>query len=72
MVSEKKADPDKYESHGEVEQLTEIYLLKEIRLTLVEIRDEVKTIGTILVMAGIITVAILLGLAIGTVLGWFV
>lgn len=64
MVSEKQGnDSDPIE----ITQYTEIYLLTQIRLILVEIRDEVKTIGTMLVIASILAIALALAYAIGSI-----
>lgn len=54
----------------EIEQYTEIFLLKEIRLTLKEIHSEVEVISRIMFIAGITAVILLLGYIIGSVLSW--
>ena len=65
MVSEfqgKDSDP------VEIEQYTEVYLLKEIRMTLEKIYGEVRAISRIIVLAGIIAIIILMGIVAGNIL----
>ena len=51
-----------------IEQLTEIFLLKEIRMTLTEIRDDVRIIGSIVLVAAIIAATIVAGVLIGNLI----
>ena len=63
MASEKQGNDS---DPVEIEQYTEIFLLKEIRLTLEEIHSNIK------IVSGFITaVVLLLGYIIGSVASWF-
>ena len=51
-----------------IEQYTEIFLLKEIRMTLKEIRDNVQSIARIIVAVSIIAFTMVMGVLIGNLL----
>lgn len=65
MVSEKQGNDS---DPVEIEQYTEIFLLKEIRMTLKEIRNNVRSITAIVVIAAVTTVTVLFGVLIGNLI----
>lgn len=65
MVSEKQGNDS---DPVEIEQYTEIFLLTQIRITLIKIHGEVRAISRVLVIAGIILGTVWIGVLLGTFL----
>lgn len=68
MASEKQGNDS---DPVEIEQYTEIFLLKEIRLTLEEIHSNIKIVSGFITAFCIVAVVLLLGYIIGSVASWF-